>query len=85
MKVVFATDGSDSALQAQNLIASITWPAGTKLLALHVVPWSGLGMTTAADAEVRRAVEGTLDATRKALAGAGREVDSVVKLGLPPA
>lgn len=83
MKVLYATDGSDSALQAQNLIASIPWAAGTRLLALHVVPWSGLGMTTAADAEVRRAVEDTLGATRKALAGAGREVESVVKVGRP--
>jgi len=83
MKILFATDGSDSALQAQKLIASISWPAGTRLLALHVLPSLGLGMTTAADEERRRAVDGTLDATTRALAGAGREVNSLAKVGRP--
>ena len=83
MKVLFATDGSASALQAQNLIASIPWPAGTRLLALQVVPSVGLGMTTAADSEVRQAIDRELEATRRALAGPGREVDSVVKVGRP--
>jgi hypothetical protein len=83
IKVLFATDGSDSALQAQKLIASISWPAGTRLLALHVLPSLGLGMTTTADEERRRAVDHTLVATRKALAGDGRVVDSVAKVGRP--
>ena len=83
MKVLFATDGSDSALRAQNLIASIAWPTGTRLLALHVVPSFGLGMTTAADAELRQAVERELEKARQAFAGAGREVNSVVKVGRP--
>ena len=84
MKVLLATDGSDSALQAQSLIASIPWPAGTRILALHVVPSWGLpGTSTALHELLRRAVERDLEAARQALAGPGREVDSVVVLGRP--
>jgi nucleotide-binding universal stress UspA family protein len=83
MKILFATDSSESALQAQTLIASIRWPAGTRLLALHVVPSFGLGMTAAADAEIRGSVDRMLETTRQVLAGVGREVDAVVKVGRP--
>ena len=84
MKILLATDGSDSALQAQSLIASIPWPAGTRILALHVVPSSGLPGTSPASHELLRgAVERSLEATRQALGGPGRQVDSVVVLGRP--
>ena len=82
LKVLFATDGSDSALQAQKLVASIPWPTGTKLLVLQVLPPFGLG-TTAGDEERRQAVDRMLDASRKALAADQRVVDSVVKMGRP--
>jgi nucleotide-binding universal stress UspA family protein len=84
MKVLFATDGSDLALQAQSLIASIPWPADTSILVLHVIPLSGLfGSSTAAHGHLRRAVDHELETTRQALAGPGRQVDSVVKVGRP--
>jgi nucleotide-binding universal stress UspA family protein len=84
MKVLFATDGSDLALQAQSLIASIPWPADTSILVLHVIPLSGVfGPSTAAHGHLRRAVDHELETTRQALAGPGRQVDSVVKVGRP--
>jgi nucleotide-binding universal stress UspA family protein len=85
MKVLFATDGSDSAAHARNLIASLAWPAATKILVLHVIaPASELiGMSTAVEGTLRQAVDRELEATRQALAAAGREVDSVVTVGRP--
>lgn len=81
MNVLLATDGSESAIRAQNLVGSIPWPAPTMIRVLHV------DQVFVADPEahqqLRTAIEHVLAATKCALSAPGREVEIVVKVGRP--
>lgn len=89
MKVLFATDGSESAARAQNLVARIAWPTPTTIKVLYVdQPFAGdldlpRGQITAAHEQARTDVERELAATREALSAPGREVETTLKIGRP--
>ena len=88
MNVLFATDGSESAKHAQNLVASIAWPASTRIMVLHVAPSFAAdlgpeGQYTAAHEALRRSIERELVATKRALSASGRDVVTAVIAGRP--
>lgn len=85
-QVLFATDGSDSAKHAQTLVASMPWPAGTRIRVLSVVDEVPVfvGMTPAVSSEaLRDAVESHIKEIARTLAADGRLVDSAMRVGRP--
>ena len=90
MKILFATDGSESATLAQRLIASITWPEGTQIQVLHVIQdaVASLGISpslsyAASFEELRHSLDGELAEAKRALSGPGRTVETKVTIGRP--
>jgi nucleotide-binding universal stress UspA family protein len=88
MNVLFATDGSESATHAQNLVASISWPVSTRFTVLHVAPsfaadLGAEGQYTAAHEALRRSIERELAVTKRALSASGRDVVTAVIEGRP--
>jgi nucleotide-binding universal stress UspA family protein len=92
MRVLFATDFSESAGVAERLVASIAWPAGTTIRVVTVVPWIGevvaapfapiapLNAEEIDDLEVRNAHTGIRDACAR-LRVAGIDATWVVMRG----
>jgi nucleotide-binding universal stress UspA family protein len=90
MKILFATDGSESAMLAQKLIASIPWPSGTQIECLHVIQdaVASLGISPSPAypvpfEELRHSLDGELAETKRALSGTGRTVETKVTVGRP--
>ena len=90
MRVFFATDGSASALNAQKLIASIPWPAGTEIQVLHVLQdaLASLGITPhpaypAPLEALRDSLGAELSEAKRALSGTGRNVETKATIGRP--
>jgi nucleotide-binding universal stress UspA family protein len=88
MNVLFATDGSDSATRAQNLISSILWPDPTRIRVLHVAPtFAGdlgpEGQYAAAHEQLRQSISDVLLATTRALNPFGQAVTVAVVSGRP--
>ena len=90
MKILFATDGSESAMLAQKLIASIAWPSRTQIQVLHVVPdaVASLGISPSPAypvslEELRHSLDSELAETKRALSGTGRTVETKVTIGRP--
>lgn len=89
MKVLFATDGSESAIRAHKLVASIAWPSPTELRVLHVdQPFVdplvlSVDLYIVAQEQMRAELQRELEATKSALAGPGRDVETLVKVGRP--
>lgn len=90
MKVLLATDGSESAMHAQKLIASIPWRAGTRIQVLHVVQdaVASLGISpspayTIPLEALRESLDVELAETKRGLSGTGRDVEAKVTVGRP--
>lgn len=89
VNVLFATDGSKSAEQAQELVASIDWPAPTHIEVLHVdqlfaedlqVPAGGY---SAAHEKLRDRLISEIDGVRASLSKSGRAVETNVVINRP--
>ena len=90
MKILFATDGSEPAILAQKLIASIPWPAGTQIQVLHVIQdaVASLGISPSPAypvpfEELRDSLDAELAETKRALGGTERTVETKVTIGRP--
>lgn len=90
MKIIFATDGSQPAMRAQQLIASIPWPAGTEILVLHVLQdaLASIGITPhpaypAPLEALRHSLGAELFEAKRALGGPGRVVETRATIGRP--
>jgi len=88
MNVLFATDGSDSATHAQNLVGSTVWPAPTTIRVLHVAPTFAAdlgpeGQYAAAHERLRQSITHELVGTTRALDASGRAVEVSVVVGRP--
>jgi nucleotide-binding universal stress UspA family protein len=89
VNVLFATDGSNSAEQARELVASIDWPAPTNIEVLHVdqlvtqdlqVPAGGY---SAAHDKLRDELISEIDGVRASLSKSGRMVKTNVVINRP--
>jgi nucleotide-binding universal stress UspA family protein len=89
VNVLFATDGSKSAEQARELVASIDWPAPSHIEVLHVdqlftedleVP---AGAYSAAHEKLRAELTSEIESVKAALSGSGREVKTNVVINRP--
>jgi nucleotide-binding universal stress UspA family protein len=90
MRILLATDGSEPAMLAQKLIASIAWPSGTHILVLHVMQdaVASLGISPSPAypvplEELRGALDAELAETKRALSGTGRTIETKVSIGRP--
>lgn len=88
MRIIIGVDGSRASALACDLVASRTWPSGTRVtLAGAVEPaidWTGLAPIAANTVETRTTALGVvLDERAGALRDRGLEVETVVKLGRP--
>ncbi len=89
MNVLFATDGSASSEQARALLAAIPWPTGTHIDVLHVDQFLDgdldlpAGKYTAEHEKIRQEIEAQLAGVKRALAGPGRVVETMLRLGRP--
>ena len=92
MRVLVAIDGSECAGVAVDLVAGLHWPTGTEIKVAEVVP-SGAAVfggpwppvapvdTGAIDRGIREQATRDLQAAAEALAGPGREIDTVAVAG----
>jgi nucleotide-binding universal stress UspA family protein len=89
MNVLFATDGSKSAAQAQDLVASMDWPAPSRIEVLHVsqvlvedlqIPE---GSQSEAGQKLLDEVASEIAKVKTALSGSGREVETKVVVNRP--
>ena len=94
MRVLVAIDGSEPAGLAVDLVADVTWPAGTAILVAQAVetgaglfggPWPALAMvqTDRIEAEIRDQAQRTVHEARERLARPGLSVNAVVLTGRP--
>jgi nucleotide-binding universal stress UspA family protein len=88
LNVLLATDGSDSAMHAQNLVDSIAWPDPTTIRVLHVAPTIATDFDperryAATEERLRDSISNTLLTTTRSLRGSGRVVEIVVVVGRP--
>jgi nucleotide-binding universal stress UspA family protein len=94
MKVLLATDGSQSAAVADELAVAIDWPPETEIAVLSVVPeytWLSVGPAPALGAIETGDVATTLlvnaervvEETATAVAGPGRSVSKIIRTGRP--
>jgi nucleotide-binding universal stress UspA family protein len=92
MRVLVATDGSERAQAAIELVASIDWPTGSTIHVVEAVssglavfggPWPPVPPvdTTAFDDAIRAEAERHLDAASERLAGDGRSIQTSVTSG----
>lgn len=94
MRVLFATDGSQSADQAQELVAALRWPEGSAIDVVHVVqlpalvmgsvgttlgPMEDVDITTALEHEGQRILASALER----ISGPGRSVRTRLLAGRP--
>lgn len=89
VNVLFATDGSKSAEQARELVASIDWPAPSHIEVLHVdqlfaedlqVP---AGTYSAAHEKLREGLTSEIEAVKASLSKSGRQVEANVVINRP--
>lgn len=89
MTVLLATDGSREAKVAEQLVASIRWPAGTTIVALRVdelmrsdeaLPWQAY---VALHADIRKEIASHLARLDRQLAVPGRDVETALVPGRP--
>jgi len=89
VNVLFATDGSKSAEQARELVASIDWPAPSHIEVLHVnqlftqdldVP---AGDYSAAHEKLRAELTSEIEGVKAALSKSGRAVETNVVINRP--
>jgi len=92
MRILVATDGSECAGVAVDLVAALDWPAESTI---HVVEAVASGMavfggpwppaqpvdTTAIDDDIRKQAERNLETAAERLAGPGRSVETAVATG----
>jgi nucleotide-binding universal stress UspA family protein len=94
MKVLLAVDGSEPAGLAVDLVAGVTWPAGTDILVAQAVvtgaglfggPWPATAVvqTDRIEAEIRDQAQQTVQEARERLARPGLTVEAVVLRGRP--
>jgi nucleotide-binding universal stress UspA family protein len=94
MRLLVATDGSDPAGLAVDLVANVAWPPGTEILVAEAVemgaalfggPWSALAMvpTDQIEADVRAEADKTVDDVRTRLVRPGLKVEAAVLRGRP--
>ena len=94
MRVLVAIDGSEPARLALDLVAGVSWPAGTEILVAEAIetgdglfggPWPALAMveTDRIEAEIRVQADKTVSHARGRLARPGLEVSAVVLRGRP--
>ena len=86
MRILIGVDGSRASTTACELVASRTWPIGTRVTLLSAVEilsdWTGLAPPSANDFESRReAMEIVLEDRAAALRAAGLAVDSALESG----
>lgn len=89
MKVLLATDGSEDARRAEQLVASLDWPEGSliKVLRVHqgfegsAVPFGDSHATV--NESFSREADAQLMQVKAALARSGRRVETVVEPGYP--
>ena len=89
VNVLFATDGSKSAEQAQELVASIDWPAPSHIEILHVdqlfaedlqIP---AGTYSAAHERLREELTAEIERVKRSLSKFGRQVEANVVVDRP--
>ncbi len=94
MRVLVATDGSECAAVAVDLVAAIAWPPGSTIHVVEAVasglavfggPWPPLPPVDTAtfDDAIRRQAEKHLDIARTRLMAAGRSAETSVASGRP--
>ena len=89
MNVLFATDGSASSEQARAFVAAMPWPTATHIDVLHVDQFLDgdldlpVGKYSAEHQKLRAEIETQLAGVKAALAGPGRVVDTMLRLGRP--
>ena len=92
MRILVATDGSECASVAVDLVASMAWPPDSIVHVVEAVPsgpavfggpWPPLGPvdTTAFDADIQQHAEQNLDDARARLVAPGRSVETSVASG----
>jgi nucleotide-binding universal stress UspA family protein len=94
MNVLLAIDGSEAAGLAVDLVADVSWPAGTDILVAEAIetgaglfggPWPALAMvqTDRIEAEIRDQAHQTVHEACERLARPGLSVEAVVLRGRP--
>jgi nucleotide-binding universal stress UspA family protein len=94
MRALVATDGSECAALAIDLVAQIDWPAGTAIRVVEAIetgaalfggPWPAVAMVHAdeLEADVLRIAHETVSAARARIARPGLAVDTAVLRGRP--
>jgi nucleotide-binding universal stress UspA family protein len=94
MRILLATDGSESAGVGIDLVAGIDWPPGTAIRVIEAIetgpalfggPWPAIALAEieALEAEVREAARATVAAACDRLARPGLHVASAVVAGRP--
>jgi nucleotide-binding universal stress UspA family protein len=94
MQVLLATDGSESAVVALDLVASLPWPSGTTIRVIEVIetldelfgaPWPTVATVDPAllEADLRASARETLDQSRSRLTGPGLTIETAVLHGRP--
>jgi nucleotide-binding universal stress UspA family protein len=91
LRVLLATDGSEPAKVAVDLVADIAWPAGTEILVADAVeteavvyggPWPVV-QTDRIEAAMRTAAKATVDGVRERLARPDLSIEALVLRGRP--
>jgi nucleotide-binding universal stress UspA family protein len=94
MRVLVASDGSESAGLAVDLVAGVAWPPGTEIVVARAVetgdaiyggPWPPVValQTDQIEAELRIVAQKTVDEARERLSRPGLTVDGIVLHGRP--
>jgi nucleotide-binding universal stress UspA family protein len=88
MNLLYATDGSESALAAGRVLAALPLPAGTRVTVLSAIPehnWLDTPLLAEVMADEEAAALRTAEAATAALQGGGREVQVRVRSQNPAA
>ena len=89
MTVLLATDGSDQAKTAEQLVASIRWPRGTRIEVVRVYHVEPIDLEMPADAVralrevIGKEIDAHLAAVKKGLSQPGREIGTRMLEGRP--
>jgi nucleotide-binding universal stress UspA family protein len=86
VRILFATDGSESATGAGLLLASLPLPAGVRITVLSAIPehnWLDTPLLAAVAADEEVAALRTAEAAAAALQGTGRQVEARVRSQSP--
>jgi nucleotide-binding universal stress UspA family protein len=92
MRILLAYDGSNSAMQAADLVGAVTWPTDTTVRVVTVIEPTMVALTTwdavgpdypEADDQITEYYKGELAGSVRRLASSGRSVESAVLRGRP--